>query len=488
MTISSRKLFGCFGRNAACLAMTDFTGLKTALRESAKLALLSLIVSGLLVPSVVAENSPIAFVHVNVVPMDRERVLSNQTVIVEKGRITAVGAADKTSVPAGAVRVEGGGKFLTPGLAEMHAHIPDPNSPQFVNDVLFLFVANGITTARGMLGIPGQLALKQRANKGEMISPTLYLAGPGFSGNPEYGSVKTAEQAIQQVRQQKAEGWDLLKVLPGFDVVPYDAMARTAKEVGMRFVGHVPDGRGGGLMHALEMGQETIEHMDGYVAYLNGNSGVNESALRDVHPVDEAALKEVVRKTREAGVWICPTMAWHEISTGWLDLKAVSSRPELKYMPPQLVSQWTTGHKKRLANPQFKPAVAKQIVENRKRILKGLHDGGVRILLGTDTPQGFSVPGFSIHREMKKMVEAGMRPYEVIKSGTRDVGLYFKDKDNFGTVEVGKRADLILVDANPLEDVANIDRISGVMVRGSWLPEKDIRAGLDKIARSHSEN
>jgi imidazolonepropionase-like amidohydrolase len=119
------------------------------------------------------------------------------------------------------------------------------------------------------------------------------------------------------------------------------------------------------------------------------------------------------------------------------------------------------------------------------RLLKALHEGDVKVLLGSDAPQRFSVPGFSIHREMKRMADAGMKPYDILRSGTYNVGLYLKEKDDFGTIEVGKRADLILLEANPLENISNIARRSGVMARGRWLPEREIRSRLDQIAASH---
>lgn len=408
----------------------------------------------------------VAFVGVNVIPMDRERVLTNQTVVVRNDRIAAFGPAASTPVPADASRVDGRGKYLMPGLAEMHGHIPAPNNPrEFIDSVLFMYVANGVTTVRGMLGAPGQLDLRDRANKGEIVAPNLYLAGPSFSD----ASVNSPQEAVAKVREQKAAGWDLLKVHPGLTRDEYDAMARTAREAGMRFGGHVPAAVG--LEHAIEAGQETFDHVDGYVEVLNGDKG----------PVNDARLKEIVQNTRAAGAWIVPTMALWETLQGALDLATVTAYPELKYMPPAQVRQWTAAHETRLKSPQ-QVATGRQVIQNRMRILKALHDGGVPILLGTDAPQQFSVPGFSIHREMQRMSAAGMKPFEILKSGTQNVGLYFKSKDKFGTIEAGSRADLVLLDANPLDDVANVARRSGVMVRGAWLAEPEIQAQLGRIA------
>ena len=415
-----------------------------------------------------ATNSPItAFVNVNVIPMDRERVIDNQTVIVRDRRITEIGPASRIKLPDGARRIDGAGKYLMPGLAEMHGHIPPPNAPkEYTEAVLFLYAANGVTTVRGMLGAPNQLELRDRANRNEIISPTLYLAGPSFNGN----SVDSPEQAISMVRQQKKEGWDLLKVHPGLTRDEYDAMAKTAKELGIRFAGHIPADVG--LIHALEMGQETIDHVDGYIEYLNGDAG----------PLDEARLADVVRRTKAAGTWIVPTMVLWETLIGYADLDYLSALPELKYFPPKPVEDWKTAHRNRLNQPNFDRKKAELIAKNRMRILKALHDGGVRILLGTDAPQQFSIPGFSIHREMAHMLKCGFTPYEIIQSGTKNVGDYFKGKDNFGTIEVGKRADLILVEGNPLQDLTVIARHAGVMVRGQWLPQSDIRKRLDEIA------
>lgn len=415
----------------------------------------------------------VAFVGVTVVPMDRHGVLNNQTVIVRDGRIAAVGPADSTRVPDAALRVEGRDKYLMPGLAEMHGHIPPPTQPQeFIEAVLFLYVANGVTTVRGMLGAPGQLELREQARRGEMLAPTLYLAGPSFSGT----SIKSVDEAIQKVRQQKGEGWDLLKVHPGLTRDQYDAMARTAKEVGMRVVGHVPADVG--LLHAIQSGQETFDHLDGYVEYLQGNKG----------PVPDDKLEEVAKLTREAGAWVVPTMVLWETLRGTAELATLRALPELQYMPRQQIEEWTTAQENLLMNPTFKPEVARNIIQNRMRLLKVLSDGGVNILLGSDAPQRFSVPGFSIHREMTRMAEAGMKPYDIIKSGSYNVGVYFKDQDNFGTIETGQRADLILVDANPLENVANIARRSGVMVRGRWIPEPEIQNQLAKIAASYKSS
>jgi imidazolonepropionase-like amidohydrolase len=400
------------------------------------------------------------FRNVNVVSMTSPKVLAKQTVVVTDGRITQV--AKSAKVPKDATVVDGTGKYLMPGLAEMHGHVPPMNAPNNQTaDVLFLYVANGITTVRGMLGHPGQLALREQANTSKIVAPTLYLAGPSFNGN----SVNSVQEAIDKVRAQKKEGWDLLKVHPGLSRDEYDAMARTAAEEKIRFGGHVPADVG--LLHAIEMGQETFDHIDGYVEQLGADRG----------PVDGKALAELVKRSKDAGVWIVPTSALWEVLYNAIPLETLTAYPELKYAPKGAVDAWVKAYNGR----QVPPEVSRNVIRNRVTILRALHQGGVKILMGTDAPQQFSVPGFSLHRELLRMRDAGMSSYEILKSGTVNVGEYFKASDSFGTIEPGQRADVVLLEANPLEDIANVSKIAGVMVRGTWLSRADLDAGLKKI-------
>lgn len=419
-----------------------------------------------LLASAQTRPAAVAFEHVTVLPMDAERSLADHTVVVEGDRIVAVGPSGEVSVPADAVRVDGRGRYLAPGLAEMHGHVPPPSAPpELTEETLFLYLASGITTVRGMLGAEGQLELKRRANTGEILSPTLYLAGPSFNGN----SVSSPEEAAAMARQQAAEGWDLLKVHPGLSRAEYDAMAETANAVGIRFGGHVPADVG--VRHALAMGQETFDHVDGYAEALGAAEG----------PIDEAALAELVEATREAGAWIVPTMALWETIHGALPLDTLRAYPELAYVPPSQVASWTAWVGRAQSAPDFDAKAARRLIEGRGVILRALHEGGVPILLGTDAPQLFSVPGFSLHREVPRMEAAGMTPYEILRSGTALVGEYFADEGTFGRVAPGHRADLVLLDADPLADAAHLAEIAGVMVRGRWVPRAEIDARLDAL-------
>lgn len=415
-------------------------------------------------PTPAASHHVTAFTGVHVLPMDREGVLRDQTVVVRGDRIVDMGPAADVDVPDGATRVDGTGRFLMPGLVEMHGHMPGGELEEIV---MFLYVANGVTTVRGMLGQDHHLALRERANSGRIVAPTLYMAGPSFNGN----SVSSPEEAAAKVRAQKAQGWDLLKIHPGLTVAEYDAMANTAHEVGIRFGGHVPADVG--LRHAIEMGQETFDHLDGYIEYLDAFD----------KPIDPDRLDEIVTLTRRAGAAVVPTMVlWDVGILGMGETEELLGMPELRYWPDQGKENWRRAHAERSAERRQNETQRRAWFENRQQVLRALNDGGVTILMGTDSPQIFSVPGFSLHREMRAMADAGMSNWDILVSGTRNVGDYFQRHDTFGTVAVGRRADLLLLNANPMDDIGNVADRAGVMVRGRWIPETEIQARLEEIA------
>ncbi|MFT5143284.1 MAG: imidazolonepropionase-like amidohydrolase [Rhodothermales bacterium] len=413
----------------------------------------------------------IAFVGVSVIPMDKERVQEDLTVIVSGDRILAIGPESSITIPEGAVRIDGRGKFLMPGLAEMHGHIPPPDRPaEEIKNTLFLYLANGITTVRGMLGYPGQLDLRTAASSGELDSPNLYLAGPSFSGS----TVTSPSQAADRARQQIEEGWDLLKIHPGLTRAEYDSMAVAAARGGIDFGGHVPADVG--IEHALSMGQLTFDHLDGYVEYLF-----------DVDPdgLDEPALDGIVAKTMQAGAWVVPTMVLWETLFGVVELDDLNAFPELAYVSESTRASWERQFRGRLEDPQFDRHQNNRVIQARMRVLAALNTAGAGILMGTDAPQQYSVPGFSLHREMQRMVDAGMTPYEVLRSGTVNVGTYFSAWDTFGQVAPGHRADLLLLNSNPLVSITSVADRAGVVVAGRWYPAAAIEARLAEIAASY---
>jgi imidazolonepropionase-like amidohydrolase len=425
-----------------------------------------------------------AFVGVTVVPADRERVIENQTVIV-RDRIVAMGPAAKIAVPPEAVRIDGAGKFLMPGIAEMHAHLPDDHQlPEAAEQMLALLVANGVTTARGVQGAPNQPALRDRVARGELLGPRLFVYGPALDGS----TVKTPEDGVRLVGEYHRAGYDGLKIHEGLNLATYQAIVREAKKLKMPFAGHVPNEVG--LRRALAAGQKSIEHLDGFLEALGGDDVAAEGPGRTqvsvtsyvaLGSVDEKKLADLVAATKRAGAVVTPTMAIWRTLFGDLDLAALRQLPELQYLDPRQAEGSLKYGEARLK--KLPPAEALQkLARLRNATLAALAKAHL-VVMGSDAPQVFSVPGFSLRHETEAMVKAGLTPWQVVEAGTVAVARYFGVEKDSGTVAVGKRADLILADANPLADVANIFRTSGVMVNGRWLPRAELDAKLAEIAR-----
>lgn len=420
----------------------------------------------------VAQVASTAFIGVNVLPMDKETVLADQTVVVTDGKIASIAPAAKAQVPAGAVKVDGKGKYLVPSLGELHAHIPGGNaSDADVERTLFLYVANGVTTIRGMLGDPRHLVYRERVAKGEVLGPRIYTSGPSYNGN----SAKTPDVAAAMVTQQHKAGYDLLKIHPGVPRDAFDALAAKADELKIPFAGHVPEAVG--LQRALDAKYRSIDHLDGYVEALVPNAtGSQTFGVNLVAKADESRIPALVQATRAAGTWQVPTEV---LLVNWLndeDPQAMATWPEMKYVDPGVLTKWIAQKQGFLA--KFPQADRQKLLVVRRKLIKALHDGGVPFALGSDAPQTWNVPGFSAHRELGAIVAAGLTPYEALKSGTANVGVYFGTESTVGTVATGKRADLMLLDANPLTNIANSSRIAGVMVNGRWLSKADIDARL----------
>ncbi len=437
------------------------------------------------VPAAVAQEVS-AFVGVNVVPMDRERILLNQTVVVRGGNIVALGPAPSTPVPREAFRIDGAGKYLLPGLAEMHAHIPVPEEDrEYTERVLFLYVANGVTTARSMLGHPSHLEVRRKIEAGEILGPRLWISGPSANGN----SVRTPAQADSLVRAQKAFGYDFVKIHPGLSLESFEALDRTADEIGIRFAGHVPTAVG--VRRALAAGYWSIDHLDGYLhAIVADGAPVNlEEAggffgMGLVDHVDESKIALIARATREASVWNVPTQTLMENLASETPPESLALRPEFRYMPRQFLDR--SIQQKQNLHRQSTSQARRRFIELRRKLVKALHEAGAGLLLGSDAPQWWNVPGFSALRELEALVAAGLTPYQALETATRNVAVFLGVADRQGTVEVGKRADLLLLDADPLENIANVHRRTGVMIGGRWLSREAIDEGLARIARAYA--
>jgi hypothetical protein len=383
-----------------------------------------------------------------------------------------------------------------PGLAEMHAHVLGPQQPAQLNrDLMFLYVANGVTTIRAMLGAPNQLVLREQLEKGDVLGPTMFVAAPSLNGN----SAPNPDTAMKLVRTHKAAGYDLLKLHPGLSRATYDSIVSVSRAVGITFGGHVSQQVG--IDRTLEVRQSTVDHLDGYIE----GAVADPLKRRIMSPTEQVPfsewmagvtdekINELARRTRDAGVWVVPTMfLWESLFASFAP-ESAATRPEMKYAPKQWVTNWI--NQKRNTSQQnaqagITPDLAQQLLTHRRKLLKALADARAPMLMGTDSPQMFNVPGFALHRELRLMGEAGLTPYQVLESGTRNVGLYverdLKQDGKFGTVAVGNWADLVLLDGNPLESLDNIGNRAGVMVRGRWVPKSEIDSGLAALAARYA--
>ena len=411
--------------------------------------------------------STIVFTGVSVVPMDREEVLANQTVIVENGRITYVGAS--RSAPAGATTVDGRGKYLMPGIAEFHAHVPSGGQAINAHRALTLYALAGVTTARGMLGAPMHLALRDSIARGQVFGPRLLTSGPSFNNN----TVTSPAVAVTMVTDQKAAGYDLLKIHPGVPRVAFDSLAATANRLRIPFAGHVPLEIG--LDVALTSKYSTIDHLDGFVeamftgaqpltAQVNGFFG-----LGIIGQLDMSRFQSIVDRVKASGVAMVPTQILMDNYANDLTGEQLTSQAEFKYWVSQQVAGWRTQKDNILTQLPVPREQRNEFIALRRRFIKALHDAGVPFLLGSDAPQLWNVPGFSAHRELGSLVAAGLTPYQAIRTGTIAVAKFLGEEGKSGIVRQGARADLILLDANPLQDVANTLKINGVVVNGRWV-------------------
>lgn len=421
---------------------------------------------------------------VSVIPMDTERVLDNQAVIVRNGVITYVGDAKNAKPSRNAIRIDGKGKYLIPGLAEMHAHVPPNGDIDQAKDVLSLFLANGITTIRGMLGHPNHLILRDMINKGDIVAPHFYTTGPSFNGQ----SVKTAEHGAEMVREQKAAGYDYLKLHPGLTKQTFPAIAKTAHEVGIPFVGHVSYNVG--VWMAIDAGYSSIDHMDGFIEAIT--PGIDTLAEQQTglfgswiaYRADESKIPNLVSRLREKKIWAVPTQA---LAERWQSPEPASvylAAPEMKYMTSKELKGWEDAKNSYLSNPNYTKEKASALINVRRNLLRQLQKGGVGLLLGSDAPQIFNVPGFSAHHELTYLVNAGLTPYEALRTGTVNVAEYLGKSSNAGVIKQGYVADLVLLNGNPLKDITQTQKVEGVMIGKNWLSKDYITKELKRLQRN----
>lgn len=445
------------------------------------LQLICIALAGMAGPAALAAQAPpLVFVNVNVVPMDSDRVLTGQLVVIDAGRIFRLGPTETTAIPANSLRIDATGQYLIPGLAELHAHLPADPGPD-MDRVLTLFMVNGVTTIRSMLGAPAHLELRSAIASGERLAPRIVASGPSFNGS----SVTGPEQAGERLRKQHAAGYDFAKLHPGLKTDEFAAITVAAAELGMPVGGHVS--LDVGLDRALRAQQATIDHLDGYMqALLPADfdpSAEQQSffAIGLAGKVDSKKIPDLARRTAAAGVWNVPTQTLFENLLSNESPTSLAARPEMRYMPDTTVASWVSAKQRLSADSNFDADVGLKALKIRRQLIKALHDEKAGLLLGSDAPQIFNVPGFAAHRELGVMVDSGLSPFAALESATANPARFLGEEDEFGTLAIGNRADLILLSANPLLDIANTRQILGVVRDGHWLD----RAALDDMLKAY---
>ena len=448
-----------------------------------------------------ASAQTVAFTNVNVIPMDRERLIANQTVLIKNGLIAEIGDAKKVKLPKDTVRIDGTGKYLIPGLADMHAHLlsdsdefPDSIGP----DELRVMVANGVTTVRFMIGTPELLNLRRRSASGEIEAPTIFVASPHLTGREQGNDfvVNTPDEAREAVRKSKAAGYDFIKVTTFIKAEVYEAAVDEAAKQNIRVVGHA-DSRFVGVERAWKAKQQ-IEHLDGYMELLLRDDAPMKGSVSDLYIynpdnwksfdyIDESKIAEVARKTVASNPYVDPTQHFMKNTFGRLRTEdEIRKQPDFRFYPAKVQQQWLDFYKKnRFINtvPLEKRA---RWVQLRDQLIKAIYDAGGHIMTGSDTPEFLWLYGFGIHHELKALKDAGLSNYAVLEAATKNPSMFLGTIENVGTIEKGKRADLVLLNANPLDDISATDNRAGVMLKGKWHTQQELNGWLDQAARAIS--
>lgn len=388
------------------------------------------------------DRSTTAFVDVSVVTMVDDRVLEHRTVVVDDGRILHVGPASEVDVPKGATVIDGRNRWLMPGLCDMHVHVSGEWE-------LRRYLTGGVTTIRNMAGRSWHLQMRDEIALGERLGPTLFTAGPLVDGDPPVwpGSEVLVDPSDARgiVTRSRTAGYDFVKMYSLLSPEAFGALANAAAAEHVPLVGHVPYHVG--LEATLARRPASIEHGYGLSEYAEAEDSPfagQWSPRRVFHavPMDEARLAEAAGLVAESGVYSCPT--------------AIIFR---YWVPAFARAEWQDPQLRELGEA------------NRMKIVRALHEAGAKIMVGTDTEGAATtlIPGAHLYSELELYVEAGMTPYEALRTATVVPAEFLGRSAVLGTVEEGKRADLVLLEADPLESIDNARQRVGVMVRGKWL-------------------
>ncbi|HUN62868.1 MAG TPA: amidohydrolase family protein [Candidatus Sulfotelmatobacter sp.] len=436
----------------------------------------------------------------------------DMTVLVADGRISAIGHSTQVAVPSKYRHVDGSGKFLIPGLADMHIHLTGAGEPSGSREfILPLLVANGITTVRDMGGKVEYLKeLRAEISSGKRLGPQIFFTGPYLDGNPPSFQpsivVQTPAEAAAAVDKLKAEGVDFIKVQSRLQPEPYYAIADEAKKDKIRFLGHVPDSITAAV--ASDSGQASIEHLTGVllgcstreaelreqqVAPAKAGESQEEKLARerawtkdllDSYSDEQAA--RLIHKFAANRTWQVPTFPTL-VHLGFVTPETdLGNDPRMKYVPEKVRETWQEGRNTQLAgrdSTDFAQRAA--IIRRSLEIVDKMNQAGVPIMAGTDAAAPNVFPGSSLHEDLAYLVQAGLTPLQALQAATARPAEFLERSAQQGTIQVGKRADLLLLDANPLDDIHNTTKIRAVILNGQLLERSDLDkllAGVERFA------
>src|SRR5579862_8847295 len=440
-------------------------------------------------------SRPLAIEDVTVIDTTGGPVQAHRTVVVQDGRIVGVYAADFRDK--NALRVDGRGKFLIPGLWDMHVHTVFGDwFPKGKEVALPLFIANGVTGVRDM---GGELDVLQEWRKeiatGRLLGPRMVIAGPMLDGpKPRFPSsvaITKPEDGRRAVDDLKQRGVDFIKLQSLIPREAVFAIADEARKQGIVFVGHVPDAVR--ASEASNAGQKSFEHL---IGIFEGSSPLEDEFLkggktegRFLESYDPARAEKLFALLAKNQTWQCPTLVW-ERGGNLIDETDFASDTRAKYVPAYWKDlTWKRFREEILKDNTDDLATRKRFLAKELQVVNAMHRAGIPFLAGTDTAPGVYIfPGFSLHEELQRFVAAGFTPMEALQTATINPAKFLGMEDRLGTIEKGKLADLVLLDANPLDDIRNTQKIAAVIVDGRYLSRTDLDrmlADVEKAANAH---
>lgn len=448
---------------------------------------------------VIGQESILAIIHVNLIDATGAPVQADMTVIVQGKQILQLGKSASTTVPKAARVVDGRGKYLIPGLWDMHVHeIFGAWLPEDEKITPVLFVANGVTGVRDMGGDLEPLKKwRARIAEGKLLGPRMIIAGPMLDGPipqfPSSAPVKDAAEGRRIVDELQKNGADFIKIQSLIPRDGYFAAADEARKLGIVFAGHVPDKVR--ATEASNAGQKSIEHLTGV---FEGCSTVEDELMaaprgpgrgRFLSTYDPERAKALIALFLKNQTWQVPTLYWERGE--WL-IEQTNSGPDPleKYAPVAWRDRTWPMFTRDISKGWSTDPVAdrEKFFQAELKMVGEMNRAGVPILAGTDTAAGVRVyPGFSLHDELELLVRAGLTPMEALQAATLNAGKYL-DLADTGTIEKGKRADLVLLDSNPLVDIKNTRTIQSVVLAGRYFSRTDLDHLLHQVEEAAAKS